>query len=310
LDAVESGHRASYNLRSATAPSEKGNEMIRSLTIALLSAVLCAAAAGGFAPPALGQTPAEIEALAGRTAQRVTKTRQRHIFIAGLEGCQLDAEVCGRFETSLRAALEKAIPDVHFIKRENIINILEGRGFIALDAYLPGVLNAVATSAGADILVTDTLEWQSDGYELVSEVYDAVQGKKFDQFRVKIMRPAQDSGNEPLVFKDPESGVSAIILRGKQFRSAAITFPTCERCPDASYSPAARTDRIQGTVQILETVTEQGLAEHLGVIDGLPEGLTDQALEAVRNWHFKPAIGKDGKPFAVRIPIEVTFRLQ
>jgi TonB family protein len=253
--------------------------MIRSLTIALLSAVLCAAAAGGFAPPALGQTPAEIEALAGRTAQRVTKTRQRHIFIAGLEGCQLDAEVCGRFETSLRAALEKAIPDVHFIKRENIINILEGRGFIALD-------------------------------ELVSEVYDAVQGKKFDQFRVKIMRPAQDSGNEPLVFKDPESGVSAIILRGKQFRSAAITFPTCERCPDASYSPAARTDRIQGTVQILVTVTEQGLAEHLGVIDGLPEGLTDQALEAVRNWHFKPAIGKDGKPFAVRIPIEVTFRLQ
>jgi outer membrane biosynthesis protein TonB len=32
-------------------------------------------------------------------------------------------------------------------------------------------------------------------------------------------------------------------------------------------------------------------------------------VEAVRTWQFKPAIGKDGKPIATRVPIEVTFRL-
>jgi hypothetical protein len=30
----------------------------------------------------------------------------------------------------------------------------------------------------------------------------------------------------------------------------------------------------------------------------------------VRTWRFSPATGKDGKPFATRMPIEVNFRLQ
>ncbi len=284
--------------------------MNRSITIALSSGVLCVAALCALSLPAFAQTPAEIETLASRTAERVAKTHQQHIFVAGLQGCQLDTEVCTLFEESLHATLEKMVPGVHFVKRESVINILEGRGFIALDAYIPEVLKAVATSAGADILETDSLQWQSDGYELNSEVYDPVQRKKLEQFRAKIARPVPDSGGEPLVFKDPESGASVIIFRGRQSRSPAIENPTCDRCPNPSYTPEARADRLQGRVLVVATITEQGVAEHIGVIDGLEDGLTDQALEAVRSWHFKPAIGKDGKPFATRMPLEVTFRLQ
>jgi TonB family protein len=263
-----------------------------------------------FSIPAFGQTPAEIESLANRTAERVAKTHQQHILIAGLQGCQLDLEVCTAFEASLRSTLEKRVPGVHFVKRENVINILVGRGFIALDAYIPDVLNAVATSAGADILVTDTLEWQSDGFELAIEIYDAVQGKKLDQFRVKIARPVADSAGEPLVFKDAESGASVIIFRGKQLHPPLVEYPQCDRCPNPSYTPEARAARIQGRVLMLATVSEQGISDHLCLIDYLEYCLTNQALEAVRVWHFKPAIGKDGKPFATRMPIEVTFRLQ
>jgi TonB family protein len=271
---------------------------------------LCAAALCVFSQPAYGQAPPEIETLANRTAERVTKTQRLHIFVGGLQDCQLDTEVCTLFETSLRAHLEKMVPGVHFVKRESVINILEGRGFLAFDAYIPDVLKAVAMSAGADILVTDTLQWQRDGYELISEVYDVVQGKKLEQFRAKIARPVPDSGGEPLVFKDPESGVSVIIFRGKQSRTPTVEYPACDRCPDPSYTPEARAQRIEGRVQMLATVTEQGLAEHVGIINGLEDGLNEQALEAVGSWHFKPAKGKDGKPFATRVPIEVTFRLQ
>jgi TonB family protein len=167
----------------------------------------------------------------------------------------------------------------------------------------------VATSAGADILVTDSLEWQSDGYDFTSEVYDAVQGKKLDLFRTKIARPEADPASEPLVYKDPESGASMIIFRGKQPRAPVVESPVCDRCPNPSYTPEAQADRIQGRVLLQVTITEQGAVDQVGVIDGLAGGLTDQALEAVRNWHFKPAIGKDGKPFAARMPLEVTFRL-
>jgi TonB family protein len=278
--------------------------------MAISSGVLCGAALCLFSLPASGQTPAEINALASRTAERVAKTHQQHIFVAGLQECRLDAEVCTMFETSVRADLEKMIPGVRFIKRESVINILEGRGFLALDAYMPDVLKAVATSAGADILVTDTLLWQSDGYELTSEVYDAVQAKKLEQFRAKIASPVPDSGGEPLVFKDQESGASIIIFRGKQTSPPIVEYPACLRCPDPSFTPEARADRIHGRVLLLATVTEQGLADHIGVLEGLADGLTEQALEAVGNWRFKPAIGKDGKPFATRMPVEVTFRLQ
>jgi TonB family protein len=291
-------------------PKSKESGTPRQHKIAFLSIFLCVAAFCACSLSGYAQTPPEIETLAGRTAQRVAKTHQLHIFVAGLQGCQLEAEVCAMFEASLRANLEKMVSGAHFAKRENVINILEGRGFIGLDAYFPDVLKAVATSAGADILVTDTLEWQSDGYDFTSEVYDAVQGKKLDLFRAKLSRPAADFGGEPLVFKDPQSGNSMIIFRGKQPRTPIVESPVCERCPNPSYTQQAQADRIQGRVLLQVTITEQGAVDQVGVIDGLAGGLTDQALEAVRSWHFKPAIGKDAKPFATRMPLEVTFRLQ
>ncbi len=284
--------------------------MNRSLAIAFSSGILCAAVLCAFGVPVSGKASPEIEALAARTAERVVKTHQQHIFVAGLKECQLDTQACALFEAALRTNLENEIPGVHLIKRESVINILEGRGFLAFDAYISDVLKAVAMQAGADILVTYTLQWQRDGYELDSEVLDAVRGKKLDEFRTRIARPVPDSSEEPMVFTDPESGASVIIFKGKQSRTPAIENPNCEKCPDPSYTPEARADRIQGRVLLLATVTEQGVAQHIGIISGLEDGLTDQALEAVRTWRFKPSIGKDGKAIATRVPIEVTFRLQ
>jgi TonB family protein len=210
----------------------------------------------------------------------------------------------------VRADLEKMDPGFHFVKRESVINILEGRGFIALDAFIPDVLKAVATSAGADILVTDTLQWQRDGYELTSEVFDVVQGKKLDQFREKIAHAVSDSGGEPVVITDQASRVSMIINTGKPGRLPPGEYPTCVVCPDPTYTPEARAHRLQGRVLLMVTVTERGTADQIGIVDGPVDGLIGQAVEAVQGWQFKPAIGKDGKPFATRVPIEVTFRMR
>ncbi len=289
--------------------TEAESSMNRSLAKTLCLGVLCVVALCGFTFPALAQTPPEIESLAAHTAERVAKSRQQHVLVAGLQECQLEARLCAAFEASLRAELEKIVPGIRFVKRENVIKILEGRGFLALDASFPDVLKAVASSAGADILVTDTLEWHRDGYELVSEVFDAVQHKKPEQFRAKIADPVPDSGGEPLVFLDPDSGVSLMIPRGKPSRAPVVVYPSCDRCPNPPYTPEARAQGIQGRVLLLGTVTAQGTVEHVGVIDGLDESLTAQAVESVLQWRYKPAVGKDGKPFATRIQMEVTFRL-
>jgi len=278
--------------------------------IALSSGILYAAMLSIFSVRISAQTPPEIESLATRTADRVTKTQQQHIFVAGLGGCQLDLELCTFFEESLRADLEKSIPGVRFIVRESVTNILEGRGFLALDAYFSDVLKAVSTQAGADVLVTDTLKWQADGFEVTSEVFDAAQAKKLDLFQVKIIRAQMDSGGEPLLFTDPQSKVSLIVPRGSQITNAWPEYPKCVRCPDPIYTEEARSHRIQGRVLLMVTVTQQGVSENIDVVDGLDEGLTAQAVAAVRRWQFKPGIGKDGKPIATRVPIEATFRMR
>jgi hypothetical protein len=38
-----------------------------------------------------------------------------------------------------------------------------------------------------------------------------------------------------------------------------------------------------------------------------PNGLTEMAIEAVQTWKFKPALGPDGKPAAVRRMVEMNF---
>jgi TonB family protein len=271
----------------------------------LSTAALCA-----FSLAASAQTPPEIEALAARTAERVAKTHRDHLFVASLQECRLDLDLCAAFEASLNGKLEKMVPGAHFVKRENVVNILVGRGFIPIDAYLPDVVKSVATSAGADILVIDTLLWQRDGYEFTSEVFDVAQNKKIEQFRAKVPRPASDTSEEPLVLTDPQSKVSLIVPRDRQARSPGVAPPACISCPAVAYTPEARAGGTQGRVLLLVTVTESGTTENIGVIDGLDGGLTDQAIEAVQAWRFKPAVGKDGKPFATRMPIEIPFHLQ
>ena len=78
--------------------------------------------------------------------------------------------------------------------------------------------------------------------------------------------------------------------------------------PDPDYTEAAREKRLEGTTVLSVVVNEQGFPEILEITRGLGEGLDIQALAAVANWRFKPAV-KDGKPVAVQVTVEVKFHL-
>ena len=75
------------------------------------------------------------------------------------------------------------------------------------------------------------------------------------------------------------------------------------------YSDEARKAKYQGTVVLQCVVTPDGRATNLNVVKGPGLGLEEKAMEAVRGWRFKPAIGPGGKPVPVQVIIEVTFRL-
>lgn len=85
--------------------------------------------------------------------------------------------------------------------------------------------------------------------------------------------------------------------------------PTCLYCPSPSFTDEAVKAKYQGIVELVATITADGRATDIRVAKGIGLGLDEKAVEAVRNWRFKPALGPIGKPASVRQVIEVTFHL-
>jgi protein TonB len=79
--------------------------------------------------------------------------------------------------------------------------------------------------------------------------------------------------------------------------------------PKPLYSEVARKARIQGVVILQAVIDRQGNVTDVKVLKGLPFGLTEGAVEAVRQWKFEPAT-LNGKPVAVYYNLTVNFSLQ
>lgn len=85
--------------------------------------------------------------------------------------------------------------------------------------------------------------------------------------------------------------------------------PECLYCPRPEYSDEARVNHYQGSVLLNVVVLANGKAGRIEVIQTPGMGLDEKAIEAVRNWHFKAAVGPDGKAISVLVPVEVVFQL-
>ena len=64
----------------------------------------------------------------------------------------------------------------------------------------------------------------------------------------------------------------------------------CVYCPHPDYSDEARKAKYAGEVLVEVTVLPSGKATNIRVIKSPGMGLDEKAIEAVRNWQFKPAI--------------------
>ncbi len=85
--------------------------------------------------------------------------------------------------------------------------------------------------------------------------------------------------------------------------------PVCLYCPNPDFTDAAVKVKIQGLVYLMATITADGRVTDIHVLKGLGYGLDEAAVEKVRTWRLKPALGPDGKPAAVRDEISVQFQI-
>lgn len=76
----------------------------------------------------------------------------------------------------------------------------------------------------------------------------------------------------------------------------------------AKYTEEARANKIQGSVLVALTYTFDGRITDIKVVRGLPDGLTESAIEAAKKIRFQPAM-KNGQPVSVRGQLEFNFTL-
>lgn len=79
--------------------------------------------------------------------------------------------------------------------------------------------------------------------------------------------------------------------------------------PPPRYTEIARRARIEGIVIVEGVLDERGRFGELRVLKGLPMGLSEEALKALRKWEFTPAT-LNGKPVAVFYHVTVSFQLE
>ncbi|MGO9323347.1 MAG: energy transducer TonB [Terracidiphilus sp.] len=88
-----------------------------------------------------------------------------------------------------------------------------------------------------------------------------------------------------------------------------ISAPVVIHSVMAQYTDKARREHFQGACLIGLIVDTQGKPRNIRVVRALGMGLDENALEAIRQYKFKPAM-KDGKtPVPVQITIKIDFRL-
>lgn len=75
------------------------------------------------------------------------------------------------------------------------------------------------------------------------------------------------------------------------------------------YTEEARRHKVMGRINLLVLVGEDGMVKQVRVVQGLPDGLDEQAIRAALQLRFKPAMRK-GQPVSYWVPMSFDFSLR
>jgi protein TonB len=95
---------------------------------------------------------------------------------------------------------------------------------------------------------------------------------------------------------------------GPKHIGGGISSPIPIYTVEPEFSEEARKAKVAGNVLVNLWVGTDGLPSHVHVIRGVGMGLDEKAVEAVKQYRFKPAM-ENGKPVLVELNIEVNFQI-
>jgi TonB family protein len=202
------------------------------------------------------------------------------------------------------AALSNSHPKFDVIPRSRIAELAAGEKLNPSAANDPIIIGWMAKKLGANGVIFGETQSSSDGVDLVLSLSKASDAK-----------PSKKNLRADVVLTDDDKALLGK-PRGDMWKSSRITAarnyakpPQCTYCPPAQFSDEARRLKVGGVVLVLADVSEEGEVTNVQVVQGLPFGLNESAMDTIREWKFNPALTRDDTPVAASVPIEVSFHL-
>jgi TonB family protein len=213
---------------------------------------------------------------------------------------RLLAEAQARREQSL----SKELAEADHKQRE----ILARRYVAKVDAYL----DPYDADAGAFTLIVDDPE---DPVFTLPIPRDEARELKANLAGAVFEGVYRLSAAAPSPRPSPHLVAVRVTSRGKTYETAARAGslrPTRKAIftfrPEPAYTEVARKNNVSGTVRLRVLLRADGVAKVLSVVKGLPDGLTEKAVEAAEKIRFQPA-ERDGRPVSSVITLDYNFNV-
>jgi TonB family protein len=284
------------------------------LTAVLAGNLFCVSAAAQDSASRLAPNrEAQMDSLASRVAAQIRQSKidpeNTRVFVFDFsnavdkEFSQLGRLLADRFSTALGNQADGFV----VLDRQLLTAYLKDNWIDQKEIQSNGIALALARSMGATGVVRGDLEEDPDHQLLLTLRLEGFGPAWSAGSLLTLTGEMQAQLKEPLPTFMRASAIPAepgVLIPGLD----GVGIPECIYCPPPLYDDAARAAKYQGTIELSVVVTSDGRSDSILVLKGAPFLLNQQAIEAVQKWKFKPA-EKDGKPVRVRVPIEITLRV-
>lgn len=248
-----------------------------------------------------------MDPLAQKIAESVRQSKKRSVLVFDFYGPGSTVTPLGaQLSKDLTASLSKAGEKIVIENSAVVAELMRKNGMAPEAIDDPETVIWLAKQIHVDIAIVGELSIDGDKLKTETRAYRTDTATRIAEFGFVLpVTDAMRAGlNPPSESKPLESSPPLPFAETKGY-----TNPSCLYCPRATMAQEAVDHKQEGTVLLVVIIGTNGKASDIKVAKGLPYGLSENAIDAVKVWIFKPARDSNGKPQAVRQAIEVKFHL-
>jgi len=205
-----------------------------------------------------------------------------------------------RLAADFRASVAKSGQDIRVEDYSELLGLLKKNGLVLANLHNVATARWLVGQREVDAWIHGKLSNSVGGLKLTVDAYPlSALAERYLEFDTSI--PLTDNLKALIAARETDefSGLPRPSPSG-------YSYPECIYCPYMQYTAEGLEHHLSGTVVLEVTVEPDGHTKDIRVKVGLPFGLTQQAVDTVKEWRLRPAIGPDGKPAAVRQVLELS----